>query len=648
MFQKIAVPLTIALFAIAVFITVSGCTHQPASSPIPLSTTVVSVRIAFHNATRNDPFLSTDLVVKVILHIEGEQDAVFLRNADGSFGGSIAVHFGSQKAFQADALDSAGKVIFASVPVNVDVKAAGTRVELMLYSTLILGRIVSKVTWAASLLVAKITVSVEEDDKKFTEQFTINGADAFAQSFYVSAGSGRKVTVIGLDANGAAICSAAPMTVSLAEGEIKVLNFILLPVSADLSVEFGISSGLPRVVITSTPALGQSGKVSGMVSGSINPSKMCVVLYTFRNGHWDTRAGLVGVNNLTGSSFVLDLIDADASATKVAVFLLPKDAAGPFLTGMSDLPTPDGAFSVSIYDRQMARFQALCGVNLPWYNYGWDVGRQPWGGAHGGYSVNTNYAPDLVYLKSVGVNLVRIFVWCDLRSGVVFDANGMPKSLDQYAAGDFDAMVKTAEDKGMKLLLVLFDHTVADNISVESGGIVGEHADVITDPAKTQALIALLKPLIAKHKDSQAIYGYDIINEPELAVAVAIQQLQSFVQLWASAIHDADPNALVTVGSHTRLDIHKWSNLGLNFSQCHYYDDSLVSAPFDFPFTSIPGAEGFTLIGETDPSNMYWKIDTAYKNGYAGILFWSLNANWLFRFNAGPYKEWMAAHPIIK
>lgn len=623
---------------VLIAIIISGC---GGSNPSPPPTAKFSVSIK--QSSRNDPFPPVSSITSITIVVTGETVPFELEKKNDVWSGTMTVHVGNNKVFTATAKNGVGKVIYKGETKQNIVNGVNS-VAIDLYFADSLAQVVNKVSWPGDINVAKVTIKVEQDADVILEQFTVAaGETSWNQTIHIVIGTARKVTVTGYDGAGSTVCSALPVTFDLTKDEVKTINFTLVPVQTDLGVGLGINTGMPKVVIKTVAPLGETGRATGVVSGGIDPKQLAIVMYFYANGFW-SRSG--DLRPLTGSNFDISL-DVDAkNAQKIEIALLPKGFTGNLLTGFDTLIVPDGTYSVSVYDRVLAQFRANSGVNLPWYNYGWDIGRHPWGGYHAGYSVNTNYAPDLAYLKSVGVNLVRIFVWCDLRSGILF-GTGDTMTFDSYAVTDYDTMIKTAEAKDMKLMLTLFDWSIANGVSNEPGGAVGEHPELITDTAKTQALINLIKPLITKYKDNKAIFAYDIFNEPELATAVTQAQMKVFIQSWVSAIHEADPDALVTVGSHMRTDVANWTGLGLNFSQFHYYENGGFPV-FDYPVSSIAGLENMAIVGEVRPEDIKAKLDTAYKNGCSGVLFWSLNANYQFRSYDSVYKKWMADHPVVQ
>lgn len=284
-----------------------------------------------------------------------------------------------------------------------------------------------------------------------------------------------------------------------------------------------------------------------------------------------------------------------------------------------------------------SQFIAHSGANEPWIHYGWDVGRNPWGGSHGGFSSNQSaLQADFEFLAQHEVQMVRVFTFCDLRSGIVFDVEGTPTGFDSYALEDFEVLIDIAEQYNLKLIPVLFDYMLADGVQYENGNLVGEHPDLITDPIKRQALVDIFQSLVRRFAN-RSLFAWEVMNEPEYATAVSPQDLRVFVQVFTQMIHAEAPGAQVTLGSKDWASLQGWTGLGLDIYQFHWYGGNL-------PLVEQLGLDKPVLIGETQASRVAEKMDTAEQNGYLGLLFWSLNADYPFRDVAEDYRQWVIAH----
>ena len=289
-------------------------------------------------------------------------------------------------------------------------------------------------------------------------------------------------------------------------------------------------------------------------------------------------------------------------------------------------------------------FVAKSGANLPYINYGWDLGRNPWDGKHGGFASNRKkLESDFAFLAKHKVSVVRIFTFCDLRSGVLFDNKGNPTGFDPYALKDFEVLVETAQAHHLLLIPSLFDFMLADGVSQEGDCPVGEHPDLISDPGKSRALLGLFRTLIKRFGNHKAIMAWEVINEPNYATAVSLRDLKIFVKQFVEMIHAEAPGAKVTVGCETRGDLKDWTDVGLDLYQFHYYDYMESEYPFDFPISRL-GLDRPVFIGEAQPSKIIHKLKTAKKNGVMGLLFWTGDREYDFTPVASQYKRWAEAN----
>ena len=236
------------------------------------------------------------------------------------------------------------------------------------------------------------------------------------------------------------------------------------------------------------------------------------------------------------------------------------------------------------------------GANLPWINYGWDIGTKSNSGSgfHDGLSDPENNYENRVALEAAldewQGDYIRVFLFNDFRAGVDFDGTGIPLNLTDNVFEDMQVLLDAAEARGIKVMPVLFDFLLADNVV---GGSDQEHPDLISEAAKRTALVDLFRPFIQQFGDHDAIYAWDVMNEPEftsvgLGGSVAnFADTQAFVQAFVNMIHAETTSAQVTVGSRNRLDmLTYWTGMGLDIYQFHYYDAMGGSIPLDYAFTA--------------------------------------------------------------
>ena len=265
------------------------------------------------------------------------------------------------------------------------------------------------------------------------------------------------------------------------------------------------------------------------------------------------------------------------------------------------------------------------GVNLPWMNYGYDLGKTPGSEFHIGFS-NSGGEALAEKLASRKGDTVRLFLFCDLRSSINFDETGTPVSFTDLVFEDMEMLLNLAKKFDIKLIPVLFDFHIANNVSVEEyDGMlyeVGEHPDIITEISKKQSLLNIFSAFFDRFADNPNIYAWDIINEPEYACAVSMTKMKSFVSDFVQLIHSKASRAKVTVGSKDRKAlVDNWTDVGLDIYQFHHYDKFDETLSLDYPCENL-GLDKPVIVGEIEPSSISEKLDLLYDEGYSGGLFW--------------------------
>ena len=275
------------------------------------------------------------------------------------------------------------------------------------------------------------------------------------------------------------------------------------------------------------------------------------------------------------------------------------------------------------------------GVNYPWRSYGSDFGSNAWS-VGGAVDHSEAISADFAALAGAGVSVVRWFVLTDGRSGIVFDADGSPESLDPQVLDDFDAAVSLAEQHGLVLVPSLIDFWWLAPPEVIDGVQMGGHAGVIARPDSRAALIdGIFRPLLARHGQSPAVGAWEVINEPEWGIevvgggwlgdSVSLEAMVAFVDESAAAIHQETAHP-ATLGSAsidaTRL---LWTQRDLDLIQVHSYDGAAQRTDA----ATISAAP--VVVGELGTSGAYGSLganlSTLEANGYAGVWLWSMHAD---------------------
>ena len=280
------------------------------------------------------------------------------------------------------------------------------------------------------------------------------------------------------------------------------------------------------------------------------------------------------------------------------------------------------------------------GINLPWINYGWDIGRNPWEeNKHGGFSSNRDILLEkFKFFKGLGANIVRVFLFCDLRSGIIFGNKGNPE-FDNFVFRDFETLIEVSKETGIKILPVIFDYTIADGVVEENGIKVGEHPEIFNDLEMQKKILILFENFFRKIKTENIIYAWDIINEPE-NLKVDNEKIENFIFSFVRLLRKTRKKDFITIGTISGEYLFNYKKFNLDFYQFHYYD-SFEFSPLEYHFFNIP-SDKKVIIGEIEPKDLINKLTKIWENGYKGVLIWPdedfLKNNWKF------YKAWFDVH----
>lgn len=294
------------------------------------------------------------------------------------------------------------------------------------------------------------------------------------------------------------------------------------------------------------------------------------------------------------------------------------------------------------------KYDFFTGVDYPWNNYGWDVGRNPYGSPENdGWSANESKLFDnLVLLKKSGIEVVRIYIFFDLRTGLEYK-DGRLVGFDKYVGKDIEALFRTAGRAGVKIIPVLFDFGIADG---QGGQKVGEHPELIFYQEKNNFLINLVRPLL-KEMDhwndeyGQPVFALELMNEPENMPILLVPEYFQSLKLWLKnliTIIHRETKFKVTLGSHNIVDMQRWwPDLKIDIWQFHFYKymaQELDWRPQNLKRENIK-LPGLIFCGELEPYDIKNNLDLIKANGYNGVLFWSWNSDDGFKLSSEQIKE---------
>ncbi|MCB1303017.1 MAG: hypothetical protein KDK37_02010, partial [Leptospiraceae bacterium] len=231
-------------------------------------------------------------------------------------------------------------------------------------------------------------------------------------------------------------------------------------------------------------------------------------------------------------------------------------------------------------------------MNYPWRIYGGDFGGIPaWSktgiAAHPGI-----YDRDLRAIRDTGSRVVRWWMFPDLRTGGIQIENGRLKAGKTLFA-DLREALRLAKKNDLKLVLCLFSFESFRPARKEGALKIRNLEDVLRDPRLRRDLmeevIAPLARTAAQSPDSDALYAWDLINEPEWSLKgvdpvgghpfyplesvrpVSHAFMQEFLAQLAQTIRKEGATR-ITVGQSTPRWPQTWKALDLDFYQWHLYD----------------------------------------------------------------------------
>ncbi|MFA5146734.1 MAG: hypothetical protein WC515_05130 [Candidatus Omnitrophota bacterium] len=242
------------------------------------------------------------------------------------------------------------------------------------------------------------------------------------------------------------------------------------------------------------------------------------------------------------------------------------------------------------------------------------------------------------------------------------DADGRMPGLEKHVFADFlallDILEQVEKDTGKRVMAIisLYDFMLGDGAVKEGPGhkyAVGEHPEIVTDPAVKVKAHALIWKIMKRMSEDRRFYRYialvEIMNEPENANVLATKEdfpaLVNFVGEGLYLLKDAmGPSVPVSAGFRCWYrDLMYWTPVsgGIDILMTHYWE-SLESYninnpslwPMDLPVEELwkalgTGQEGrltgMEEIGPFDP--LIENLFTFEKAGYDLAIIWSYSGH---------------------
>ena len=303
------------------------------------------------------------------------------------------------------------------------------------------------------------------------------------------------------------------------------------------------------------------------------------------------------------------------------------------------------------------------GVNVAWFNFASDI---PSPSLTSFNSLFSNIYP-------VGGRVVRWWFHTDGMSTPGYDSTGLAKPISASNIADLKSILDAAAAAGESVNISLWSFGMLQSTQATDATVLANNKLLLTTTANRNAYVTnVLTPLVTALKGHPGIYSWEIFNEPEGMINdgpnpsgpwqsggahVGIADIQTCVNVFASAIHTADPSAKVTNGAWTFIAIGGehgqtgtnyysdaalkaaggQANGTLDYYEVHYYDNwgSVGAAdpvsPFDYTASSwnldkpILVGEFWTVAspeldgGSLAANSLY---TTLYANGYKGAWAW--------------------------
>jgi hypothetical protein len=270
-------------------------------------------------------------------------------------------------------------------------------------------------------------------------------------------------------------------------------------------------------------------------------------------------------------------------------------------------------------------------------------------------------ARDLDEVARLGFLVARWFVFCDGRSGIVYDDRGFPAGLDDRFFTDVDTALEIAREANVRVDFVLFDHhwlfkglqhTLADPITgdlLEARLPEGRARILLSQDGHDALFERVIEPFVRRYGAGgtrpdlrEWIFAFEFMNEPDFVIdewerdrshrvtlALPFASLAAAVARLSDVVHTYS-DAIVTLGSARADNLWAWDSdaLGLDVLQMHAYPDSLQPGDLD-PFTTPAQAldlQHAVMLGEFRSSApLDESLEKAIAGGYAGAWPWSFS-----------------------
>ena len=294
------------------------------------------------------------------------------------------------------------------------------------------------------------------------------------------------------------------------------------------------------------------------------------------------------------------------------------------------------------------------GVNYAWHTFAGDFGGIPaW--SQGGVSADeATYSAELGQMADNGVSVIRWWMFPDFRGGgVEFGGGGDPTGLSATAVADIAKALELAEARDVYLVLTIFSFDNFYPDRDEAGIAIRGMAPMVTSATRRATLVdAVVRGAaraVAASPHRRRLLGWDVINEPEWAVAptgnapggqdfdpnpdltaVSLADMTALITESVAALREETPDALTSVGWAAAKWSWAFASVDVDFHQPHIY----AWVNDYWPYTLSPAELGYgdkpIVMGEFYLAQMPFESGDTYgqilgswwDNGYAGAWAW--------------------------
>jgi hypothetical protein len=305
------------------------------------------------------------------------------------------------------------------------------------------------------------------------------------------------------------------------------------------------------------------------------------------------------------------------------------------------------ALLVGAFGAASAALPWFNGMNVPWNNFGADVG-----GTYDAAWFDTFFT----MCNNNGINSARYWLHANGYKTPVFNADGSVQGLTASFLSDLTKLADQSKAKKIVLQIALWSFDMCKN----SGSCCPPRTSLITDATHSQSYIdkALIPMLnVLKNYDHVII---EVANEPEWCIRgpgntdqqADLSQWQRFTAMIAAAVHSHSKLKVTTGASALKwnsdavppAEANYWSdralraaynnnpNATLDFYNVHYYD--WMYNP-DWGYDPCRKNASFwkldkpTVVAELPPTSAHYTtpqmMSGAFDNGFIGDMFWAYN-----------------------